>query len=101
MSDIRHFLNTPQKLKEGHKEQFKKDVLRWAKTAQGVLGWSGQANMMVDLGMDRYLFPGRLKSKKKRIRRKVMKRILKDIAIRDVFRHIEGFDDEGYRICTS
>jgi hypothetical protein len=68
----------------------------WANIARGTLGWSGQAKMFVELGLDKPFH--NLKTKKKRIRIKTMKRILKDISIRDVFKHIEGFDDDGFRI---
>ena len=55
------------KLKEGHREQFERDLIEGRRLRTGVLGMSGQARLMVDLNLDRQLLGQTAKSK--RIRR--------------------------------
>lgn len=94
--EIAQFLKTPQKIKEGHREAIKEDIYTWYRAATGILGWSGQARLMVDLKVDRHLTG--IRTKKRRIRIKVLKKKLRETALRAVLSHLEGFDDNGYRL---
>jgi len=85
MSNIPKFV----KIKPGHQADLQKAVELWAPIARGVLGWKGQAEMFVLMGLDRELHLHSLKTKKRRIRIKITMKTLKHCAAQDVFQHFE------------
>ncbi len=86
-------------LKEGHKEQFEKDVKAAMEIGKGRLGWDGQAEMMVELGFDALCFETLKTTKEERI--KEMRLHIISIHVREVFRHFVGFTDQGLPIETN
>lgn len=89
-------MNETLKIKEGHLDSFKKDVMTARNIRVGYLGKNGQANMMLALGLDQILG---IKGKK-RIRKKRMKQMVEDMhnhVLRNVYRHFEGFDQDGFK----
>jgi len=84
-------------VKEGHQEQFQKDLIIARSYFKMKPTSSVMLNLIMDQKMHRQLVPG---VKRLRLRKKKVMELLKESAqepIRIVFRHFEGFDEEGYR----
>lgn len=74
------------KLKDGHRDQFLEACNIFHTVKTGLLGWRGQARLLVDLG----IFPVR---GNKRQKRKTMKRILIDTLRSNVLQHLYNAED--------
>lgn len=84
-----------------NKDGFEQAVMDAHKIGHGHLGWSGMSELFVMMGFDRMFF--RSNSKKKRIRKKKMKRLLTQVFLRNVFENCEVVepqkDGSTYRLC--
>jgi len=65
-----------------NKDKFLESANRMAAIAQGALGWAGHARLWVDMNLDIELFG--FKKTTKRIRRKRMKRALRQFYLQDL-----------------
>jgi hypothetical protein len=74
------------KIKPGHEHKFVEAFNLANQTANGFLGWSGHARLLVELGMDKMLGVGR---GNKRIRRKKVKAMLKSVIWQGLMEHCE------------
>lgn len=80
------------KVLPGHEKDFEEEAMAAHKIAKGTLGWRGQAEMMVMLGLDKDIFKGKT-GKRKRVKR--MKKFLKEMYLREVFQHCEVTFEDG------